>query len=142
MNSTENFGITIQEEESYVDKVAKMIPGESVAAFLAIKAYLGVVPENDPRWYWFAVAGGALVCIIIRGYISRTNGKWNPQLLALSLLAFLFWGAIIIAPTFTGKLWQAVAYLGLIIMSIVGPELYRRFGGAVRHGPATSAGTD
>ena len=132
MSSAENFGITIQEEESYVDKVAKMIPGESVAAFLAIKAYLGTVPETDPRWYWFAVAGGALVCIIIRGYISRTNGRWNPQLLALSLLAFLFWSAIIIAPAFTGKLWEAVAYLGLIIMSLVGPELYRRFGGPVR----------
>jgi hypothetical protein len=133
-------GITILEDESYLDKLAKMIPGESVAAFLAIKAYLGMIAENEPRWYWFAVAGGLIVCIIFRGFLSaETNKKWNVPLLVLSIVAYIFWAGNIISGPFTGQLWQAVSYLGLIIMSLVGPELYRMFNGPVKsRGPASS----
>jgi hypothetical protein len=122
--------LTPRVNESYLDQLAKLVPGESVAGFLAIKNYMGTYANTDPTLFWIPILLGLGICVYVRGYLSGdANGKWNFPLLAVSLVAFAIWAINIIAGPFQGEAWKVLAEAGLVAMSLIGPDLYKRLGG-------------
>jgi hypothetical protein len=131
MGFRENFGgIRIDPGDSYVDQLAKLIPGESVAAFLAIKNFLGIYVNL----IWMAVLAGLFLCFFFRGYMSAKQGKWNIPLLGLSVVAYLIWAGNILAGPFEGEAWKAGAYFLLVILTSIGPILFEKWAGTGRKG--------
>jgi len=121
---------SIRANDSYLDQVAKLIPGESVAGFLFLKNYIGKYGETDPTLFWVPIVVGLGICIFVRGVMSATSPRnWNFPLLGVSLFAFVIWAANIIAGPFQGELWKLLANGGLVVMSMIGPEIYKRCGG-------------
>jgi hypothetical protein len=127
--SSEQFrGLRVDPKDPYVDQLAKLIPGESVAAFLAIKNFLGTYTDL----IWMAVLAGLILCVFFRGFMSVDNSRWNWPLLCLSVVAYVIWTGNILAGPFAGDPWQAFAYLLLVVFTAIGPILYQKVGGTGR----------
>jgi hypothetical protein len=105
----------------YLDKVAKLVPSEVIAAFVAI---MGVVPSvRNPSWQPGVGWGAFLICLIMTpiylNYQAVPNAPKKIHLV-LSTLAFVAWAYAVSGASLVPSLYDpAIASIELIVFSVV-----------------------
>jgi len=110
-------------EDSAIDKVAKLIPAEIVAALTAIN---GLVPEDAPAWLMpsFAIA----LLVLVYFYLTKLRGmKSHGQVAFVCLLAFPVWASNILTSRFDFLVVYSYVFASLLIfVSLMPPLIFPR----------------
>ena len=104
----------------YLEKVAKLIPSEIIAGYLAMVGFVPLVQQKDaqPMIYWIVF----FICLILVPiYLNSQADKNKPRLvhLILSTCAFVVWAYVITGNTLIPDYYDAaIASIILIAFSL------------------------
>ncbi len=118
--------ISAQSEESpgtkqYLEKVAKLVPSEVIAGYLAIVGFIAAVGDADAR-LWLGWAAFALGLVLTPFYLNTQAEPDRPKRnhLILSTVAFVVWAYAVSGATLLPDFHtDAVASIVLIAFSLV-----------------------
>jgi hypothetical protein len=114
-----------QDYDGYLSKLAKYIPAEMTAAFVAIDGILKSVVTLAQVWYW-VIFGVLIACTPVYLYAASLKEKKtpdNPQLI-ISPLAFIIWVFALGGPfVFLAWYQQAVGAVFLILATLLIPAI-------------------
>ncbi len=105
----------------YLEKVAKLVPSEVVAGYIALVGFVGAVGYEDARvWLYWAVF--ALCLVLTPLYLNKQAEPNRPKRnhLIMSTVAFVVWAYAISGATLLPD-WHdaAVAAIVLVVFSLV-----------------------
>jgi hypothetical protein len=106
--------------ENYIKEVARLIPGEFIAAYLAL---LSIAPEAAASrvWYLFGCIFALLIVQVV--YLVKLYGIHNVTCIALSVVSFIVWTGVVPAGPYAGIAWFP-SYLFMpasVLISLIAP---------------------
>jgi hypothetical protein len=107
--------------EDYLERVAKFVPAEIIAAYLALRSFAPDPSSTDAWPAWIELGVYALLVVITPLYLHKLGGNVarKREQLALSTLAFVVWSYGIGGPFFWDRL-QSLLHIKLFYTGIPG----------------------
>ncbi len=88
--------------ENYIKEVARLIPGEFIAAYLALLSIAPDAPEARV-WYLFGCIGALVVVQIV--YLVKLYNVHDVKCITLSVVSFIVWTGVVPAGPYAGIDW-------------------------------------
>ena len=111
----------VDSRKEYLEKVARLIPGEIVAGYLTLIGFVPLLRQEWPHWAFYL--GIFLLCLILTPfYLNYLADENKPKVthLIVSTLAFIFWAYAVSGTVLCPNIYDpALASILLICFSLV-----------------------